>query len=129
MKKVWHTGKVLKGDKVGRTIGFPTINLSPAILPKDFKEGVYAALVRLDKKHHKSTLFFGPRLVKGETHPVLEIFIHEFEKEIYGKDIEFAVQSFIRDVRDFANLDALQKEIEKDIKASKKALKRLVLDK
>lgn len=124
MKQSWYKGKVLEGDRVGRTIGFPTINLPPSIIPKDFKEGVYACVVRFAKKHYQATLFFGPRLIKGEKHPVLEIYIHDFEKEIYGKDIEFTIASFIRKGRNFTTLDAMQKEIARDIKASKKALKK-----
>lgn len=125
----WYKGKVLRGDQSGRAIGFPTVNLSPTILPKGFKQGVYACLVKYDEKKSLGTLFYGPRLVKSESHNVLEIFIHDFDQEIYDREVEFSIASFIREARDFVNLEELKKEIERDVKTTQKRLKRLALDK
>lgn len=101
MNNKWYKGKVLKGDQSGRAIGFPTANLSPTIVSSDLKEGVYACLVRYNNYIYKGALFFGPRLVKGETHKQLEIYILDFDQEIYGEEIEFKIGKYIREVRDF----------------------------
>ena len=109
----------MKGDRHGRTIGFPTVNLDPEIIPMTLKHGIYAAKVRYGNKEYLGTLFFGPRLVKGENHPVLEIYIHDFQKDIYDQEVKFIINSFIRDVRHFADLEELKKEMERDIEKTR----------
>lgn len=118
--KTWYTSTVLKGDQAGRTIGFPTVNLDPTVLSSDTKKGVYACVVRHGSKSYAGTLYFGPRLVKGESHDVLEIFIHDFSDSIYGSEIMFSCAGYIRPVMDFGSFDDLKKQIEDDIDKSKK---------
>mgnify|MGYP001605393522 CR=1 FL=1 len=77
-KQTWYNAKVLVGDKIGRTIGFPTINLDPTIFPHKNKQGVYAALVKYDNKEYKAAFFFGPRKVRSESAIVLEIYILDY---------------------------------------------------
>src|SRR2546428_843129 len=103
----WVTEKVLRGDQSGRSIGYPTINLSPKKLEEKLKEGVYTCFVRYKNIEYKGILFYGPRLVKNETHNVLEIFVLDFDKQIYGQKIEFKVLSFIREVKQFSSLAEL----------------------
>ena len=114
-RKTWFKEKVLQGTKDGRTIGFPTLNLSPKKFIGQFKEGVYTSQVKFQKKKYLGILYFGPRLVKGETHPVLEIRVLGFNKEIYGETIEFSFGKFIRGVMNFSSMDELKKQIKKDI--------------
>ncbi len=113
---VWYTSIVFQGNKIGRTIGFPTVNLDPSIFPSEKKEGVYAAFVRHKHVVYPAALYSGPRLVLGETKKVLEIFIMDFDQNIYGKTIEFHVKDFIREVKNFPTLDKFQQQLEKDVK-------------
>lgn len=53
----WRQSRVYHGKKQGRLLGFPTLNLDPLVLPKDQKEGVYAAIVKLKGKTYKAALF------------------------------------------------------------------------
>ena len=120
MKKDWHKQKVLIGAKTGRTIGFPTVNLSPEKLIGNFEEGVYTCVIKYQGNKYPGVLYFGPRLVKGEKHPVLEIHILHFNQEIYGEKIEFSLGKFIRGVMNFSSMEELKEQIEKDIKLTLK---------
>src|SRR5579859_8038599 len=102
----WYKSIVFRGDQTGRTIQFPTINLYPNILPKKFKPGIYASWVKYNNHIYKGALYFGPRLVLGETKNVLEIFILDFDIEIYNETIEFQIKKFIRDITNFSSLEA-----------------------
>lgn len=115
-----YKGKVLTGEKAGRTIGFPTVNLSPHIVPATLRQGVYAAAVEYKNKEYKGALYYGPRLVKKETKAVLEIYIIDFDKEIYGEWISFEIIKFIRGIRNFNSMDLLKKQITIDIADIKK---------
>lgn len=109
-------GQVLLGDQTGRTIGFRTANFDPLILSSEnLKKGVYASGVTIAGKNYKGVLYYGPRLVKGEEHNVLEIHILDFHQDIYGEKVEFTVGRFIRGAMKFASLDALERQIKKDI--------------
>lgn len=115
-----YRGKVQTGEKAGRSIGFPTVNLLPSIVPQSLRQGVYAARVEYKNKKYMGALYFGPRLVKKETKAVLEIYIIDFNKEIYGEEISFEIVKFIRGIRDFDSMDLLKKQITIDIAAIKK---------
>ena len=118
----WIRQQVEKGDGSGKKIGFPTINLNPQQIKGIIKEGIYACLVRYKKRIYQGVLFYGPRLIKGESHNVLEIYIIDFAKDIYGQYIEYEVKNFIRNVKNFNNIKDLKKEIDKDIAKTLKLL-------
>lgn len=115
---MWFNGRVLKGDQTGRTIGFPTINLDPSIIEgtiDKLEKGVYAARVKMHDIIYKGALYYGPRVVKNETHNVLEIHVLDFDKEVYGETIMFEIVHFVRPVMDFNSLERLQEQIKSDI--------------
>ncbi len=111
----WQKGKVLVGEKLGRKLGFPTANLDLNVWPASCKSGVYAAFVRYKNKSYKSALYFGPRMVLGETQNVLEIYILDFKKEIYGQTLFWQIGKFIRPPMDFSSLEALKIQLQKDV--------------
>ena len=115
-----YRGKVLTGEKAGRTIGFPTVNLSPHLVPKTLTQGVYAARVEYKNKKYMGALYYGPRLVKNEKKAVLEIYIIDFNQEIYGEWISFDIVRFIRGIKNFYSMDLLKKQITIDIADIKK---------
>ena len=117
---MWYEGVVIKCAQDGRTIGFPTINLDPTIVAK-IKEGIYAAKVKHNEKIYLGALYFGPRLVKQETHNVLEIFLLEFDKEVYDETIQFQLGKYIRGIQNFASMDEMKIQIKQDIKDVKAA--------
>lgn len=113
---------MVKGAGDGRKIGFPTLNLKPVRIYK--KEGIYASLVKIDDVVYKSVLFYGPRLVKGEKSNVLEIHVLDFDRQMYGREIEFKIVKYIRNVRNFKSFDEMTREIKKDVAKSLAILKR-----
>jgi len=115
----WYKGIVQKGDKQGRTIGFPTINLDPLLIDPHTKKGVYKVLVLFDNKTYIGALYFGLRMVKKEQHDVLEIYILDFKEEIYGKKILFCIGNYIRKPLNFNTLYQLQNQLKEDINTIK----------
>jgi riboflavin kinase/FMN adenylyltransferase len=112
---MWIQAKVLTGDQEGRKIGFPTINLSPSLLPVSTVQGVYRSKIKYRNKDYSGALYFGPRLVLNETHTVLEIHVLNFNSEIYGEIIGFEIGTFIRGIMNFDSFEALQNQIKLDI--------------
>jgi len=105
-------GEVIKGDQIGRTIGFPTanldINFQHKLIPAD---GVYAGYVRLNGEHHKAMANIGRRPTVGSTRRSVEIHLLDFEGDLYGQHLHFAVGYRLRDVMNFNGLDALKAQL------------------
>lgn len=114
-------GKVVEGDKIGRTIGVPTANLLPsspeerAIPPF----GVYATETLLpDGRILPSVTNIGVRpSIKGSNSktPTIETHILNFNEDLYGKDITVRFLRFMRPEQKFPSLDALKAQLLKDI--------------
>jgi riboflavin kinase/FMN adenylyltransferase len=117
-------GLVVDGDKRGRTIGFPTLNI-PWEAELMLKYGVYAVTLK-DQEAEKLFLGvanFGVRpTVDDQGAPLLEV--HVFGKTSLGPGARVQVQfySFIREERKFASLDALKAQIAKDVALAKEIL-------
>lgn len=106
-------GKIVKGNQIGRTIGFRTANL---VYPPELIElpyGVYA----VDTTYGKGIANFGIRPTINGSHTSLEAHILNFEKDIYGEIINVNFNKMIRTEKKFPSLDALKKQINLDIKS------------
>lgn len=106
-------GEIVKGNQIGRTIGFRTANL---VYPPELIElpyGVYA----VDTTYGKGIANFGIRPTINGSHTSLEAHILNFEKEIYGEIINVNFNKMIRTEKKFPSLDALKKQINLDIKS------------
>ncbi|MDR0682495.1 MAG: bifunctional riboflavin kinase/FAD synthetase [Dysgonamonadaceae bacterium] len=111
-------GNVIEGNKLGRTIGFPTANLELTdknkIIPL---EGVYAARVEIGDKQYSGMAYIGKRptiLSHGERR--IEVHIFDFSEDIYGMKIRIEFIDFIRSDMRFGNVEDLRKQLEKDKK-------------
>lgn len=118
----WLASPIQRGDQTGSRYVYPTINLDPAVLPAETQRGVYASLVRLDGEVFQGALYFGPRVVKDETHDVLEVYLLDFSGEVRADSVEFLLKKYIRGVLDFPNLDELKKQVAQDIEDVREAL-------
>lgn len=108
-------GKVIKGDKIGRTIGFPTANLfieeTYKLIPSD---GIYAVTVEMTGEVFKGMAYIGQRpTINGMTRNI-EVNIFDFNQEIYGQDIKMNFLEFLRHDVKFTGLEALTEQLQRD---------------
>lgn len=110
------TGEVVKGQQLGRTIGFRTANL---IYPNeliDLPFGVYLTVVTLGGKKYQGVTNFGIRPTVSDSHKcTLETHILDFEKDIYGKYITVEFIKMIRAEKNFKSLNELKNQIIADV--------------
>lgn len=109
------SGKVVHGDKIGRTLGFPTANLEVdpnKLIPKD---GVYAVDVFVDDTKYLGLLSIGFRetVTNSREHRV-EVNILKFDQDIYGKTIKLEFLGRLRDEKKFNSLDELISAMNQD---------------
>ncbi len=116
---LWFDAEIVHGNKIGGTLGYPTLNLSDPKILAGFEIGVYAVFVKVTDKVYHGVLYFGPRKVLSETNNIIEIFLLNFSSQIYREKISFRLIQFIRNVMDFSNFDSLRKQIEKDVNQAK----------
>lgn len=109
------TGKVIPGNKIGRTIGFPTANID---ISDDYKliclGGVYACKVEINGNTYNGMGNIGTRPTVGINGLVTEVHIFDFDEDIYDKEITISFIDRIRDEQKFKSLDALKEQLKKD---------------
>ena len=112
-------GKVIKGQKRGRKIGFPTCNirLNEYVVPK---LGVYAVKVKSKNFNKNGIANIGYRPTFNGQNLLLETNIFGINKNLYNKEISISFNKFIRSEKKFRNLKYLKKQIQLDIKQAKK---------
>ena len=112
-------GKVIKGDKRGRKIGFPTCNVKilDYVIPK---LGVYAVKVKTTKFVKKGIANIGYRPTFNGQNLLLEVNIFGINKNLYNKEINVDFIKFIRSEKKFKSLEQLKKQIKIDIIQAKK---------
>lgn len=112
-------GPIARGDQRGRTIGFPTANLSlEGVLVPAF--GVYAITMTMaDGTTHAGVANLGMRPTFDKTEPILEAHLFDFDRDIYGEAVSVALHSFIRPERKFDGLASLKAQIALDVEAAR----------
>jgi len=114
-------GPVSEGQKLGRTIGFPTANIVPDPSCR-LRHGVYAVRVKLGAKSYNGVANFGRRPTVQNGAALLEIFLFDFSGSLYGEVLSVDFIAFLRGEEKFASLDALKAQIAKDTAAAKALL-------
>ena len=112
------TAEVVVGNKIGRTMGFPTANLE---LPREYMlincGGVFACLVDYNGQRYKAMANIGHRPTIGdrsEDQPIIEVNLFDFDGNLYGKQIRVSFIDRIRDEEKFDSLDELKAQLEQD---------------
>ena len=123
------TGRVIQGNRLGRTIGFPTANIEIACHYSS-ANGVYAARVRLDDgREFQAMANLGHRPTVTDCGALwLEANLFDFDEEIYGRMIEVNLVQKIRDERRFESIDALRQQLTKDKQQTLKILNTMFID-
>ena len=115
-RPISYTGNVVRGKRLGSSIGFPTANVQLHNLTQLPRFGVYAVRVHIDKKTYLGCLNIGINpTVEANLDTKIEIHIIEFEENIYDKDISFELIEFIRDEKKFGSIDDLTAQIQLDV--------------
>lgn len=108
-------GTVIEGDKIGRTLDFPTANIEVTFKHKLIPaEGIYAVKVWVEKASYKGMLNIGFRPTLGGIHKRVEVNIFDFDQDIYGKEIVVEFFHNIRSEIKFENLAALKSQLHND---------------
>jgi len=109
------TGTVVKGNQVGRTIGFPTANIKPEeqdkLIPFD---GIYAMVAEIGGQRYKGMLYIGVQPTIDGTKRTIEANLFDFDKDIYEKEITVSFFKYLRGDQKFASLDDVKKQIQLD---------------
>ncbi len=112
-------GVIIRGNRRGHTIGFPTANLKPhnRVIPR---YGVYATATLIDGKWRKSITNIGVRpTFESDSEPSIESYIFDFDGDLYGDVLRVRFLYRIRDERKFNGIDALKAQIEKDTRRAR----------
>ena len=116
-------GEVIDGDKLGRTLGYPTANLKNTDEEKIvLGDGIYAVYAQVDRKDHKGMMSIGFRPTVNGKRRVTEVNLFEFDEQIYGKTIRVSVKKYLRSEVKFDSLDALTEQLHRDKEESLKVL-------
>ncbi len=114
-------GIVTKGKQIGRTIGFPTVN----IIPKEDKllppNGVYKTKVFIKEKCYDAITNVGCKPTVAKDGKIfIESFLYDFEENIYGEKIVVCFETFIREEKKFESLLELKEQLQRDLEIGRK---------
>ena len=114
-------GIVQKGNQLGRTIGFPTVNILPEeekLLPPN---GVYKTEVIVDDRIFEAITNVGCKPTVTDSGQVfVESFLYNFRENIYGKKIEVHFLEYIRSEKKFGSIEELKEQLQKDMQLGQK---------
>jgi riboflavin kinase/FMN adenylyltransferase len=107
------TGEVIHGEKRGRELGYPTANIR---LDHNcgLKHGIYAVRAGRGEERFDGVASFGRRPTFDNGAPLLEIFLFDFNGDLYGQALDIAFIGFIREESKFDSVDALIKQMDDD---------------
>lgn len=123
------SGRVVKGHRLGRVLGFPTANID---IDSHYKlvpvEGIYAVSVTYAGKEYGGMLYIGNRPTINGTGRSIEVNIFNFDKEIYGEELKVSFLKLLRVDVKFKDLEALKIQLHKDKESALNALSSSSLD-
>jgi riboflavin kinase/FMN adenylyltransferase len=106
------SGQVVKGQQIGRSIGFPTANIQIAegykLLPRD---GAYAVHAEVNSIRYKAILNIGDRPTVDGEQKTIEAHLIDFEGDLYGQELRVYFQEFLREEKKFESLGALKNQL------------------
>jgi riboflavin kinase / FMN adenylyltransferase len=117
-------GRVVGGAKRGTGLGFPTANITVA--PGcGLAHGIYAARVHVDGTSHGAAAYWGSRPQFDNGLPLLEVFLLDFDGDLYGRDLSVEFVAFLRPDGKFEGIEALKRQMQTDCDAARQCLQEL----
>ncbi|WP_305982532.1 bifunctional riboflavin kinase/FAD synthetase [Roseivirga thermotolerans] len=120
------SGRVVHGNKIGRSLGYPTANIQVKenykLVPAD---GIYAVRVCIEYQKYNGMLNIGQRPTIGGDHKTIEVNIFDFDEDIYESEIAIEFVDLIRKEIKFSSLDALKAQLKTDKEAVSQRLSKL----
>lgn len=107
-------GKVRKGKGIGRSYGYPTLNVECAV---EFEDGVYGAEVVIEKEKKPAIV------IKGVVKNGIEVYVLDWEGNLYGEEAEVEIGEKIREIKYFDSTEELVKQIREDVQFAKRRAK------
>ena len=120
------SGKVVHGQQIGRTIGFPTANISLNRIVTPVS-GVYAVTADFEDRQLLGVANIGTRPTLAGQEPRLEVFFFNFHDNLYGRRMTVQIRGKIREEQKFSSLDQLKQQIEQDKLAAQEILAKQAL--
>lgn len=109
------SGRVESGNRVGKTLGFPTINIPLSEGAIEPRRGVYLTAVKIGKNLYKGLTNVGTCPTFNERKMHTETYILDYNSEIYGEEVKIFFLEYIREEKKFESPEALKNEINKNI--------------
>lgn len=108
------SGTVVHGKKIGRTIGYPTANIDVDVLKLLPKKGAYIVDVFVKNQHYKGMLSIGTNPTVNGNSLSVEVYILDFDEDIYGQEISVNFRDFLHEEIKFNGLDKLIIRLDED---------------
>ncbi len=116
-------GTVITGKKFGQQIGFPTANINiesqSKLIPMN---GVYAVIVSDNMQKREGTVYIGKCPTLNGEKRMVEIYLHDYNGDLYGKNLKIEFLEYIREEKKFNSIDELKENIKNDINKTKNIL-------
>ena len=108
------TGTVERGKGLGRSLGFPTLNIYPSVSGELLPHGVYAARIAFGDESRAAVANFGINPTVGDKNIRLEAHILDYSGDLYGRTVTVSLCRFLRPERKFSSVDELAAQIAAD---------------
>ena len=115
-------GPVVTGDRRGRTLGFPTANVNVSKTMAHPADGIYATWALVDGERRPSATSIGVRPTFGLSERLVEVYILDFDGDLYGQQLEVEFVDKLRDQETFSSLEALVEQINQDVANTRETL-------
>lgn len=119
------SGRVVHGEKLGRQLGFPTANIELHRKATPLQGIFVVEVFGIEGEPLRGVASLGTRPAVGGTRAILEVYLFDFDRDIYGKHLQVSFLHKLRDEMNFDTLEALTEQIQRDVNDSKYYFKQL----
>ncbi len=117
-------GKVTTGAQIGTSLGYPTANISLSE-GQDLRKGIYAVNAYIEGKSYPAAAYLGKRPTFDNGKILLEIFVMNFDGNLYDRNIEVEFIEFIRDDQKFVDIETLKSQMDDDVDQIREVLSKI----